>query len=957
MSLILKFSDPGSDSKALVGGKGANLGLCARQGFPVPPGFTVTTEAYAAFLADTGLQRTIEDLLAGADYAQMPDLERRMAAIREAIVTMPLPAPLADAIRAGYAELGAEPLVAVRSSGTAEDLAEASFAGMHDTYLHIQGQVGVVHAVQRCWASLWTARAEAYRHQRLIDLTDVRMAVVVQVMVDAEVSGVMFTANPITTATDQLVVNASWGLGEAVVQGFVTPDQYVVKVQRPLSVGFDRLVPPNAKITLRIKSATTGRKELRMVRDPRVGHGTVTEPTPEADQVRNALSEAQVLELAELGRRVQAFYEGLPQDIEWALTGGKLFLLQARPITGVNFDWAADIETVQFAPDDETALFSKRFAERSTGAKSPLYYHWLTDTLAGCYYQLGNMMGIPELAGPAYTSGGLDINRPARHQLLKYHRGEAYINTEFQKAMVTKLFAPWVRTAEISEWISPEQAEEVHAAPFSYMEFAKDYARLQLNQPDAGLFRVLDETQAFIDTAGETANAGELPDLAALSDEELKQRLNEQWLTNARFFSVGNILYVVYAPQMYGLLERMIREWYNGNNADAFVELCQGVDQQSKTLEENLELFEMAQQIRGSAELSALLQQHKNSDFLVALGQSAEGRTLLARYREFVRIHGHRGNEDRDFGYPRRFEDATIDVRFFAMMAGQDNPVSPYALEEEMVARRHAALDEVLRNVRERGGLTSALKAEAIKLVHNWLQRFIVLRDDERWAYEHASLCIKLYCREIGRRAAERGILEDPEDFLMFTKDELFDMLEGRAGIKLSRAKAVARRRDYDRVLNRTHDLPVYLRDGGEVATEMTTEGEGGLTGIGWTSGSVTATARVVNRISDVDRVKPGDILVCASTDPGWTPVFMLLSGIVLETGGVLSHAVCLSREYGLPAVQLPGCRGRIPDGATITINGSTGVITIVGEDDDALVAIGDPADSSIAAQDGAVAS
>jgi phosphohistidine swiveling domain-containing protein len=956
MNLTLRFSDPGSDTKALVGGKGANLGLCAQQGFPVPPGFTVTTDAYAVFLTETGLQATIENLLDGADYADAPDLERRTAAIRDAVVATPLPDALATAISEGYAALGGEPFVAVRSSGTAEDLAEASFAGLHDTFLHIHGQAGVVDAVHWCWASLWTARAAAYREkQGLNDVAAIRMAVVVQVMIDAEVSGVMFTANPITTATDELVINASWGLGEAVVQGFVTPDEYVVKAHRPVAIGFDqRPTPANAAITLRVKRTTTGSKELRMVRDPETGHGTITETVPADQQSRLTLSDAQAVELAELGRRVQAFYEDMPQDIEWALAGGAFFLLQARPITGVDFDWAADMESFQWAPDDENALWTGRFSELLTGAKSPLYYHWVSDADSAGYYAIGNTLGIPELMGPAYTSGGLDVNRPARHQLHKYHRAEVYLNTEFEKVMTAKTFLPWLRTPEISQWLSPEQAEEVHATPFSYKDFVTSFARLQLVQPDSGLFGVLDRTQEFIDTAADKSKPAELPDFATLSDAQLKARLNEQWLVPAVYTGYSMILWFIYTPQMFSLFGRLINQWYTGDNPNAFAELCQGVDVRSKTLEENLGLFELAEEISSSAELSALFEQHKNGDFFGALENSEVGRIFLQHYREFARVHGHRGHEDRDFGYPRRFEDPSIDIRSFQLLLARDNPVSPYAVEQQLTARREAVFEDVMRNVR-RGGLTGILKAEAIKIVYTWVQRFLAIRDDERWAYEQSSFCAKLYCREIGRRATERGILEDPEDFLMFTKDELFDMLDSRAGVKLTRAKAAARRRDYNRALERTHEFPAYMRDGREVAVAGA-DGHAGLIGTGWTSGTVTATARVVNRLSEVHRVKQGDILVCQSTDPGWTPVFMLLSGIVIETGGVLAHAVCLSREYGLPAVQLPTARKQIPDGATITINGSTGEIVIADEIGDAADKIGSDSDQSWAALNGVLA-
>lgn len=932
MSTALRFDEPGSDDKSLVGGKAINLGRCAQAGFPVPPGFTVTTEAYAAFLTETGLDRLIVDKLTGADYDSATDLEARTSEIRSAIESTPLPDALAAEVRSRYAALGAAPHVAVRSSGTAEDLAEASFAGLHDTFLNVRGEEAVIAAVGGCWASLWTARAAAYRYRNGIrDVGEVRMAVVVQEMVEPQVSGVMFTANPITAATDELVINASWGLGESVVQGSVTPDEYTVKVVRPLAIGFERRYRSTEPASLRVKQVVVGSKETRMVRDPATAQGSVTQDVPEAERALRTLTDEQAIELADLGRRVQKLYGELPQDIEWALRDGEFFLLQARPITGVPFDWAADMESFQWAPDSEEDLWTGQFALLLTGAKSPLYYHWVSSCDSAGYYGIGNALGIPELTGPSYyTNHDGDVHRPAKHQVHKYLRGEVYLNGEVERLIVERMFLPQLRSPEISPFLPPQYAEKIHGERFNYLDFARSYAQLFLTSPDCGLYAVLDRVKKFVevDTAGAFSDYTSLPDMATLSDRELADRMTEQFLVPTKYSSYSMIVYFVYWPQMAALFNKMIASWYTGDNEHAFAQLCQGAPERSKTLEENLRLFDLAEEIRNSPELSELFATHQDGAFFDALELTDAGRAFLARYRDFVAEHGHRGHEDRCFVYARRYEDPAVDYRNFQLLLQRDHPESPYEVEHKLNQQREDALADVLANVRG-SGLAGALKAEAIKLVYTWVHRFNALRDDERWAYERSSFCTKLYAREIGRRCVERGLLDDQEDFVLFTKDELFDLLDGHVPATLARAKAVQRRKDLDRAMERTQEHPMFVRDGREVATETA---EHGLRGTGWTTGTITATARVVNRLSEVDRVRTGDILVCQSTDPGWTPVFMLLSGIVIETGGVLSHAVCLSREYGLPAVQLPGARKNIPDGATITINGATGEVVIVDE-------------------------
>ncbi|MET0983855.1 MAG: PEP/pyruvate-binding domain-containing protein [Steroidobacteraceae bacterium] len=319
MPHVLAFDRPEALSQPLTGGKGANLSSLTQAGFAVPPGFCVTTNAYAAFMDHGDLKKRIAALAGEFSYGDLATLERQAAAIRNIILQTHIPAGLAAEIEQAYAGLGAGVFVAVRSSGTAEDLVGASFAGQHDTYLNIRGGIDVVEAVRQCWASLWTARAAIYRRDRAFDDVEIQMAVVVQKMVQSEVSGVLFTANPMTNATDEMVINATWGLGEALVQGVVTPDQYTV--HRP---------------SCTLIQQTLGEKELRIVRN-RIGGGVATENVPVAERARFCLDLPTIVALAQLGDRAQQHHGGVPQDIEWGIEGSTLYLLQARPITGAKF--------------------------------------------------------------------------------------------------------------------------------------------------------------------------------------------------------------------------------------------------------------------------------------------------------------------------------------------------------------------------------------------------------------------------------------------------------------------------------------------------------------------------------------------------------------------------------------------------------------------------------------------
>ncbi len=311
-ALVLDFAAIDGDALAVVGGKAANLGVLTRAGLPVPPGVCVTTEAYRQVAAEAGLDAVIA-ALAATPATDVDRLGRLAGLARGALLAAPPPYPVARAVVAGYAQLGADVPVAVRSSATAEDLPFASFAGQQDTYLNVVGPAAVLDAVRRCWASLWTDRAVVYRATNGIDHRTVRLAIVIQRMVDAAIAGVLFTANPVTGRRRQAVIDASPGLGEAVVSGAVNPDHFVVD---PASGEIlDRRLG-DKRVVIR---ALAGGGTERVERPAGAGDACIT-----GDQVRA---------LAALGARVEAHY-GAPQDTEWAIDAdGVLWLTQARPIT------------------------------------------------------------------------------------------------------------------------------------------------------------------------------------------------------------------------------------------------------------------------------------------------------------------------------------------------------------------------------------------------------------------------------------------------------------------------------------------------------------------------------------------------------------------------------------------------------------------------------------------------
>ena len=376
-SYILPLSDPKADLET-VGGKGMSLAKLANAGLPVPGGFHVTTEAYRQFVTVNNLQTKIEAALRTADPALPATLETASNTIGGFFARAEIPGELANAIVNAYAELsGSNPAVAVRSSATAEDLPDASFAGQQETYLNIAGADQVLEATKKCWASLWTARAIGYRARQNIGAEGVALAVVVQLLINAEAAGIMFTANPMNGNLDETVINAAWGLGEAVVGGAVTPDTLTI-----------------SKLTDGLIERETAEKLVMTVRTET---GTEEQPVPDSLQKIPVLSDEQAAQLTRYGVEIEELY-GMPMDIEWTLVDGEFAIVQARPVTAMPeapLDWPL--------PDPKGVYMRTSIADLMPKALSPLFVTLGIPTLRKQMNPLAKRVigGNPDL-GPYY---------------------------------------------------------------------------------------------------------------------------------------------------------------------------------------------------------------------------------------------------------------------------------------------------------------------------------------------------------------------------------------------------------------------------------------------------------------------------------------------------------------------------------------------------------------------------
>lgn len=894
---VLSFIDAACADVAAAGGKGANLSLMTRAGLPVPPGFVVATEAYRDFVSSTGIAASLFDIVDGLARADATALEGASVRIRALFASAPMPAATRERILRAYRELGGDDFVAVRSSGTAEDMSGASFAGLHDTYLDIQGGDAVVDAVRNCWSSMWSARALAYRRSGGFDNRQVSIAVVVQRMVESEVSGVLFTANPLEARTTEFVVNANYGLGESIVSGHVDPDEYVL-----------------AADDLRSLRYRAGAREFKIVRASAPAKGTCHAEVTDADRARPCLDESQLIQLGELGRKVMAYYGGIPQDIEWAFAGGRLYALQSRPVTGADFLWEECIEAAaQNPPDNEQILWTLRWAEAYwTGGISPLHFSVRVRHYRKSMEYMAEITGFPELKGQPY---------------FRWHRGTVYYNCNYHNGLANSVIPSYARGPYL-ETVPESWRQESMRRPLDFPRFIR--AVLSVNSSSLhSVFTWKSTQRSYID--GRIAEATTLPKatLQRMSDDALKRealRLEELMHAYCDSLWMGyNILF----PNVFGLFAQMIERFYKGSNKLILQDLISGNPTRTQQSVETNALFDLARSVRSSPALLAAYRSHKGAAFFEHLTSFDEGRAWLERYGTFIVEHGHRGAAERDIYYRRRADDPAIDYEAFGPYLGADEPASPEVVERRVAEGRERATRELHEALRSQP--FGELLLNVFRLLHQWVLDFLCIRDDSRHYADRMTLAKRWVYLEIARRCVERGTLKEADDCFFLADTELYELLHGRGSVALANAKIAGRRKAFMKVDARKAGLPLYVQGGKPVDFDATThDGSSTLKGVGLSGGVITGRARVVPDLAEIGRVQKDDILICNATDPGWASVFTLIKGLVIETGGMLAHGACLSREHGIPAVQLRSAMQIIPDGATVRLRGETGEIELV---------------------------
>ena len=900
-SPLLPF-DAADAALATVGGKGANLARLTRAGFPVPVGFLIPTAAYRAFVAANQLDRVIAAALSGLRTDDPSALEATSQNIRAAFAAGALAPALHAALAAAYRSLG-EPPVAVRSSATAEDLPDLSFAGQQDTYLNVVGVDALCAAVIQCWGSLWTARAIGYRARNQVDQEQVALAVVVQRMVQAEASGVLFTANPLTGRRGETVIDATLGLGEALVSGQVEPDHYVVD-----------------PATNTILHRSLGAKATVIV--GRAGGGT--EARPGTDQPQQALPDAAILALTALGQQVAAHF-GTPQDIEWTWADGQLALVQARPITSL-FPLPDDMPA-----EPLQALMAFAAVQGIFEPITPLGQDMLKLVAAGAGRALGYRLTLEEQDVFCTAAERLFINFTPilRSAVGREHlpRLIAAIDPGVAQAFAAVVNDPRMAPDRASISLDARRRLFGFFLPLAWRIFAAWRA------PAAARLRVTHAFDAAV--AGAAIRSRATGDLWQDFANRLQMIAQAQDLFPNLVIPLGLPLVVGGMAPFFGILQRFASQAAQATGRPAVAQLPLEIARSlpyNVTTEMDLALWQTAQAIRADAGAAGDFAAAPAGELATAYLAGTLPPVVQQAVADFMARYGMRGLGEIDLGRPRwREEPEHIMQVLQSYLTIADPAQAPDVVFAQGAQRAPAASAELAAATRRtRGGF---VKARLVRWAATRYRSLGGMREAPKFFAIRMMGVMRQGLLASGADFVAAGLLGQAEDLFFLRWRELQEIGRTRRITPAQRALIAERRALYGRELRRRQQPRVLLSDGTAYyagARGQSAATADALVGEPVSPGVAEGVARIVfNPVGT--RLAPGEILVCPGTDPAWTPLFLAAGGLVMEVGGMMTHGSVVAREYGIPAVVgVSEATKRLRDGQRVRVDGSNGTVRAI---------------------------
>ncbi|MCM2321761.1 MAG: phosphoenolpyruvate synthase [Oligoflexia bacterium] len=875
MSFLLD-SSRFAELERLGGGKALNLARMTRLGLRVPEWFCISADAFAAFVRENSLE---------ARLTPSTDLAAFAGSVERLFLECPLPAGLEAELAAELARRGlGERPVAVRSSGLDEDSAGNSFAGQFSSFLYQRGPEAIAASLKRCWASGFSERALSYRRERGLALTGIRVGVVIQDMVNAESAGVAFSRDPTKPLErERVLVSSVWGLGEGLVSGELDADHFV----------FDRS-KGTFESHLTTKTHAFRRGAAGGIEKVELTDGARDQPS---------LSQSQVLEVAALTVELERAL-GSPQDCEWAIEGGKLFLLQTRPITSLPPDAFFD---PRVNGDQATLWDNSNIIESYSGVTSPLTFSFASVAYRQVYIQFCEVMGVP----PATITAHETMFR----NMLGFVRGRIYYNLINWYRLIQLLPGAGSNKGFMETMMGVRQSlKPEHAKLFDFMNHPPRYSlarRLSVTLMTIYRFLRMDSIvgtfRAHFEAVYQGARKQDFRALSLVQLSELYQRLDTEVLRRWQAPIINDYLCMVF----FGLLKKLTETWVSSGPETASLQndlLCGQGDLEST--EPTKTLMRIAARVdQGDAALREWVVGTPASELWKQL-QAGKAPELRALILDFLDKYGFRCVNELKLEEPDLHEDPSFVV----------NAISSYV---RMKSYSIAAMEERERAIRDKAeavvkGRLSGLKLRLYFWVLRQARRAVRNRENLRFARTKIFGIARHLFRAMGGKLAQLGALETEADIFYLTVEEILAFVEGRPIQPELRAVVGPRKREFeryratppppDRLLTygasgASMAWPQVLAEADLLRSELpASQDPDVLIGTPCCPGVVEGVVRVVIDLKDAEGLA-GEILVTGRTDPGWVPLYPSCSGLLIERGSLLSHSAVVARELGLPTI------------------------------------------------------
>jgi len=868
---ILGFQEIDKTKPALAGGKGANLGELSRiEGIQVPDGFCVTTEAYKEIVGNNEAFNSLLDQLAVLKADNRKGISETSAKIRKLIEDIAIPEGISNEITRHLKQLGEGNAYAVRSSATAEDLPTASFAGQQDTYLNISGKKAILEHISKCWASLFTDRAVTYRLQNGFDHGKVYLSVVIQKMIFPEAAGILFTADPVTGNRKVLSIDASFGLGEALVSGLVNADIYKVRSAEVIQ-----------------KKIATKKLAIYPLKDG----GTVQQEIQPEMQDKQALTDEQILQLARSGRKIEEHF-GAPQDIEWCLADDTFYIVQSRPIT--------TLYPIPATNDQQNHVYvSVGHQQMMTDPIKPLGISvWMLT---------GNRPMFKTGGGRLFVDITMGLSSAAGRQNLLGVLGHS--DPLIKDALITII--------ERNDFIKLDPNDKSEPGPIKSHEGMSSADILaEAGSDPAIVAHLIKSSEAALSALKQNIQTKSGLDVFDCILENTQQR--RQLASDQKNLSV--IMAAIHASAW---INEKMNEWLGEKNVADTLSLSVP---NNVTSEMGMALLDVADVIRPYPEIIEYLEQVKDDNFLDELLQFEGGQQVRDAIAAYLGKYGMRCAGEIDITRTRWSEKPAI---LIPMILSNIKNLEPGASKRKFEQGQQEALkkeQDLLARLKQLpdGEQKAAETRQMISLIRN----FIGYREYPKYDIVSRYFIYKQALLKEAERLVQAGVLHEKEDIYYLTFEELQEAVRTN---KLDQ-QVIGKRKEEYRLYEKLTPPRVITSDGEIVTGQYKRENipAEAIAGLAVSSGVIEGRARVILKMEDAN-IEEGDILVTTFTDPSWTPLFVSIKGLVTEVGGLMTHGAVIAREYGLPAVVgVEDATRVIKDGQRIRVNGTDGYVEIL---------------------------